>query len=60
MAPGDDVHEATFGSKHVEFRQLSTEEIRRAKEEDAYPIVLPDCACEIEGGVYGQLIVMVQ
>jgi hypothetical protein len=62
MSPNPDVNkpggESPEKKKHVETRPLTTDEIQRAKAEGSLMIVLPDCACEVEGGVYGKLIIV--
>ncbi|HEX6502691.1 MAG TPA: hypothetical protein VF011_05545 [Terriglobales bacterium] len=56
--PGGEPSKKQKGKRHVEIRPLSTDEINRARAEGSMVIVLPDCCCEIEGGVYGKLIVV--
>jgi hypothetical protein len=43
--------------RHVELRPLSTEELKRAKDENAFVVIPADCACVVTGEVFGKLIV---
>jgi hypothetical protein len=45
-------------TRHVELRQLSTDEITRASEQGAHVIIPASCACVVKRSVYGKLIIV--